>query len=227
MTILLYAYIDESLHSGLLKNGLPFFSTDFRYKIGRFRRWQDAQLSLLGRLLLLKGIRLFGEDFKNDQLVYNAYNKPFFNNERIRFNISHSANITVCVVSDEGDVGVDIEWIHAINIDEFKWMMTTGEWDRMQASAKDNTAFFTWWTQKEAVIKANGKGLSIDLKSFEVLDNRARIGNNEYLLHRASVDAGYSCHIAIKNPGNKRVFSPVEIQHIDTAAFIPLVAAKK
>jgi len=227
MTILLYAYIDESLHSGLLKNCLPFFSTDFQYKISRFRRWQDAQLSLLGRLLLLKGISLFGEEFQNDQLVYNAYNKPFFNTERIRFNISHSANITVCVVSDEGDVGVDIEWIHSINIDEFKWMMTAGEWDRIYASAKDSHTFFTWWTQKEAVIKANGKGLSIDLKSFEVLDKQTRIGSSEYEISEAILDTGYICHIAIKSRGDKSVVSPIEIKHIDTATFIPLMAVKK
>ena len=77
MIYIYYAYISEENHENLLENEISRFSFDFQEKIKRYRRWQDAQLSLLGRILLLKGIKEnYNQDYQNKKIQYTKYNKP-------------------------------------------------------------------------------------------------------------------------------------------------------
>ncbi|MDH5180905.1 MAG: 4'-phosphopantetheinyl transferase superfamily protein [Gammaproteobacteria bacterium] len=67
------------------------------------------------------------------------------------FSISHSENIAVCAISPNQVVGIDIEHIRAINSAIFKRHLTAEERTQSQANP---ARFFTYWTQKEAIVKA-------------------------------------------------------------------------
>lgn len=213
MTQILYSYISEKNHEYLLKELLPEFSIDFRNRILKYRRWQDAQLSLLGRMLLSDAFKKLGKQFKEENLKYGPYNKPYFEDEKVRFNISHSGNIVVCILSEVCEVGIDIESIDSINIDDFKFQMTNLEIQRIIYSDNIKHAFFEYWTQKEAVLKACGKGLSIPLKSFEVNDS-ATINNETYYLREIKLDNNYKCHSAFKGKMNPIILDPQLINFI-------------
>ena len=215
MTQILYSYICAENHDYLIKTHLHKFPKDFQEKIRVFKRWQDAQLSLLGRLLLNYGLQKMDKDYRNENLSYTSYDKPFFNDDPTKFNISHSGEIVVCVISDSNDVGIDVEIINEINIEDFEMQMTKSEWDNLMVIHNKETAFYDFWTQKEAVIKANGQGLSIPLKSFEVVDYHTRINEECFFLKEIFLDEKYKCHLAFKNKIDTMINEPERIMLSD------------
>ncbi len=199
MIYIYYSYLSEENHESLLKNHLPKFPTVYQEKIKRYRRWQDAQLSLLGRMLLFEGIEEIYKQKPDDKVIkYTKYNKPYFDDDLIQFNISHSGEIVVCALSDEHEIGIDIEIVADIRFDDFKSQMTEIEWDRIFLSSDKKDSFFDYWTQKEAAIKAHGHGLTISLKSFEIVDNTTKINEEKYYLKEVEIDKKYKCYISLK-----------------------------
>ena len=90
MIHVLYTSINEENHKKIIDHYLPDFSAEYQDKIKRYRRWQDAQLSLLGRILLVKGLEQINYGFDESNLNYTSFNKPYLENNAIHFNISHS-----------------------------------------------------------------------------------------------------------------------------------------
>jgi len=207
MVYIYYAYIDEKNHRNLIQNSLTKFSKKYQQKILKYRRWQDAQLSLLGRLLLINGMKDLNSQLEVFELEYTEYNKPFFSNLDLKFNISHSGNIVLCAISESYDLGVDIELIKDIEIEDFKSQMTAYEWNGIEQDNYPEIAFYEYWTQKEAIIKAHGKGLSIPLKSFEVKDNKTQIDNDVFYVSKINIEEGYTCNIASQNEIHKKDIS--------------------
>ena len=207
-----YSYISEEHHEILLEKFSTKFSVDFQEKIKRFRRWQDAQLSLLGRVLLFNGIsEIYGNDCHFNEIKYTKYNKPYFEGSPIKFSISHSGEIVVCALSNEHEIGIDIEEILDIEIADFKSQMTESEWNKIAFSNNKKDSFFDYWTQKESVIKAHGTGLSTPLKSFEIIDDTTIIAGETFFLHKIDIDEQYKCFISLNS--NIKDFS-VKKQHI-------------
>lgn len=199
MIYIYYSNISKENHENLLKNELVKFPTDFQEKIKRYRRWQDAQLSLFGRILLLRGIKeIYNQDYQDNEIQYTKYNKPYFEDDLIHFNISHSGNIIVCAITDKSEIGIDIEIITNIEIGDFKSQFTENEWNKIVLSNNKKEAFFDYWTQKEAVVKAYGYGLTIPLKSFEILENKTIINNEKFYLQELKIDTKYKCYLSLK-----------------------------
>jgi len=208
MTQILYAYISEENHDYLMQRHLNEFPDEFKNKVLAYKKWQDSQLSLLGRLLLNHGLQRMGIKHEKKNLNYTLYNKPFLEDITTKFNISHSGEMAVCVLSDLNDVGIDVEIIHNINIQDFESQMTKKEWQNILLEEDGNKAFFDYWTQKEAVIKANGKGLSIPLKSFEVTNQRTKINDETFFLKEIFLDEKYKCHLAFKDKIDTMIEAP-------------------
>lgn len=199
MIYIYYSYLSAENHENVLKNELPKLPFDFREKIRKYQRWQDVQLSVLGRVLLYYGIeKNFSLNPKNPEIKFNPYNKPFFEGDPVYFNISHSAEIVVCAITDVAAIGIDIEKIKDIEIDNFKINMTDAEWIKITFSENKMETFFDYWTQKEAVLKATGKGQSIDLQSFEIIENEVLMNNEKFSLKEIKIDEKYKCYVASK-----------------------------
>ncbi|OXA90088.1 4-phosphopantetheinyl transferase [Flavobacterium hercynium] len=194
-----FAYLSYENHEKLLKQYLHKFPVDYQEKIKRFRRWEDAQLSLLGRILLYKGVEEIYKQNPHTKIIkHTEYNKPYFDNDKIQFNISHSGEIVVCALSDEQEIGIDIEIVSDIKIADFRSQLTENEWQKIALAANANHSFFEYWAQKEAVIKTHGHGLSIPLTSFEIVDNTTTIHNEEYYLQQLNINEKYKCYLALK-----------------------------
>ncbi|WGH74219.1 4'-phosphopantetheinyl transferase superfamily protein [Tenacibaculum tangerinum] len=199
MIVVLYTYISESSHNRLLEK-LSFFSDRFQQKVLKYRKWEDAQLSLLGRLLLKEGLEnYFNSDYIDSDVEYMQYAKPYFKSKKYHFNISHSGNIAVCAISEKKDIGIDIEMIKSIDVEHFKNQMTNYELNKIEEGVKMNLErFYSYWTEKEAVIKSNSRGLHIPLKSFEIKSNKTTIDNEVYYVKELKIDSDYKCNIAFK-----------------------------
>lgn len=197
MIQILYSYIEKQNHDFLMNYKLKQLPDEFQLKILKYRRWQDAQLSLLGRLLLENGLQgqgLTGEIKLNVQ--YTPYNKPYLSDKNIKFNISHSGDFVACVITQYQEIGIDIEILEDVEIENFKDQMTNKEWENIFYSKDIKRSFFNYWTQKEAILKAQGKGLSIPLKSFEVQQNKAVLDSTTFYLAEIVLQENYVCHIA-------------------------------
>lgn len=221
MVLILYTEIQETKHQSLLVHSLPFFSVSFQEQLFRYRRWQDAQLSLLGRLLLKEGMTHFNKEVNLKELEFTKYNKPFFKNNNIQFNISHSGEIVVVSMTNKcQSIGVDIEKNHSIKIEDFKNQMTQNEQLTVFGSDDPLHTFFIYWTQKEAVIKTHGNGLSIPLKSFEVKNNKTRVDNEVFYVSKIELEEEYTCHIASQSKIDEK---DIIIRKINTERFITAV----
>jgi 4'-phosphopantetheinyl transferase len=194
------------------------FPINFQNKITSYRRWQDAQLSLLGRILLYRGAANFNKKYKEASIKYTKYNKPYFGEEEeeVCFNISHSGEIVVCVVTNVCDIGIDIELQRDIQIEDFQPQMTEGEWIKISTSFNKMDSFYNYWTQKEAVIKGCGKGLYLPLKSFEISQNIAIVDNEKFFLKEIKLDKKYKCHIATNTLVNEEC---IKISELDSSNY--------
>jgi 4'-phosphopantetheinyl transferase len=202
--IVLYTEIEESKQQSLLQNYLNLFTEEYQERLLRYRRWQDLQLSLLGKLLIKEGMEFIAEEVDFKKLCFTKYKKPYFEGTNVKFNISHSGKLAIAIIStnQKTEIGIDIEKIHPICIEDFKTQMTPYEQEMVSNAADDQQSFFNYWTQKEAVLKAHGKGLSIPLKSFEVKDNQAHIDDTTFFLSKMDVKDGYVCHFATQEKIN-------------------------
>jgi len=195
MMQLFYSYISKENHDIILKDILSKFSKLYKDNVSKFVKWEDVQLSILGRALLFYGLNKSNKSLTEKDIKYTKYDKPYFENNTINFNISHSGKIVTCLIIDGCKTGIDIEKKHSINIEDFKRQMTTKEWASIHDSSNRTDAFFKYWTQKEAAIKAHGQGLSMQLKSFEINDNKTDIEQETFFLKEVKIDSDYICFI--------------------------------
>ncbi|QOG04688.1 4'-phosphopantetheinyl transferase superfamily protein [Flavobacterium sp. MDT1-60] len=201
MIYICYSYLCEENHESLLKNELPKFPIDFITKINKFRKWQDAQLSILGRILLFRSIKeVFNIELNKKNILYNEYGKPYFKTNPIHFSISHSEEIVVCTITVDSEIGIDIEKIIPINIYNFESQMPPNEWLKIISSETPQVAFYDYWTKKEAIVKAYGYGQTVDFASFEILQNTTTINTTQFYYKEIKIDENYKCNIASKKP---------------------------
>jgi len=189
----------EENHENLLQTELLKFPFSYIKKIKKFRRWQDAQLSLLGRLLLFRSIKqIFDLEFSPKSILYNDYGKPYFKENPIHFSISHSGEIVICAITSNCEIGIDIEKISNINIDNFKDTIDPNEWFKIISSAQPKTEFYDYWTKKEAAIKAHGFGQSNDFTLSNISDHPSIITTDFLYFKEIKIDTNYKCTIATK-----------------------------
>ncbi|PKF75110.1 4'-phosphopantetheinyl transferase family protein [Chryseobacterium sp. PMSZPI] len=193
--VILHTFISEKKHQKLLDTYLDTFSDDFKNSVLRYKRWQDAQLSLLGRVLLQYGLRTYYDisDVVVDRL---SNHKPFLKGQKLHFNISHSKNLVVCAIA-EFPIGIDVEFKDtAVNYLDFQFQMTNNEFQKIHDSEDKTDGFFKYWTYKEAVIKAHGSGMMIPLESFEVIDDKCFLDGQIFFTKEIFIDHDYYSCIA-------------------------------
>ena len=124
----------------------------------RYRRPADAFNFALGRLMLKHGLEELGMDNDLEKIRFNENEKPIL--DGVFFNISHSADLVVCALTQEGEIGIDVELEKEINLDDFVKSFTSKEWKHITEHSFPLKKFFWYWVRKESIIKALGVKLS-------------------------------------------------------------------
>ena len=167
----------------------------------RFIRWQDRHAHLMGKILLLRILENNGfmASYLNS-MAYSDYGRPSLPGV-LEFNISHSGEYVLCASSRDRTVGVDIEQIKPVDFDHFRDVMTGRQWEEIYEADDPLRKFFTYWTIKESVIKADGKGLSIPLQDIEIRDGFVITGNvYTWYTHSLDIDLQYCATLATEGP---------------------------
>lgn len=203
--------IDETNLSAWVKDIIDFV------KLSKFRKSSDKYAYLFGRCLLKIGLKELKCNVNNIRLTTDMYGRPTVN-EKLDFNISHSGAYVICAFSTDGRLGVDIELKQSLTLSDFDQQFSDEEWRVIIGSENSINIFFDFWTIKEAVIKADGRGLSLPLKSICInLDHDSKkvdAGKKEWAIEKISIDEHYACHIASSSPSNNILVRYISIEDI-------------
>jgi 4'-phosphopantetheinyl transferase len=120
--------------------------------------------------------------------------------------ISHSGATVAVAVSAAGAVGVDVQQVQADSVDELSPLVLADSEARHVAAARD---FFTYWTRKEALVKATGDGVTVPLPEVVItppgtpprLLGYPRQGALAAQLRDLSPGLGYVGALAVLSPG--------------------------
>ena len=89
-----------------------------------------------------------------------------------QYSVSHSGRYVILAFCRDIPVGVDIEIVTASNHPRETWfaVLTPAEVSTVLATepARQQEAFLTYWTRKEAVLKCLGTGLTVEPRLLEV-----------------------------------------------------------
>jgi len=172
-------------------------------------RWQDRHLGLLGKLLLMKGLAAYGLDAKVlERLEYNPQQKPFLP-DGPHFNIAHSGQVVVCALSARQELGIDVEQQRPQSLSDFRRVFSADEWNDIQLASDPQARFFHYWTLKESVIKADGRGMSAPLLDIHISGLQASLSGQQWHLRPLELMPGYSAHLTT----NTSKFN-VEVQQV-------------
>jgi 4'-phosphopantetheinyl transferase len=172
--------------------------TSMHAAIQRYRRWEDRQATMIGKLLLqraLGGLAVQNTSLSLENIEVTETGKPYIRGE-VGFNISHSGGVVALVLVDDGTAGIDVEKIRPIQLEDFsRYLPEVSAAETGDPSARLNM-FYRCWTRKEAVLKAEGSGLLAPLEQVRLQGDKAFF--QEQVWHLRAIDCGAShcCHVA-------------------------------
>lgn len=167
-------------------------------KIDRFRPENDKRLSLGAGILLQKALRDAGFPGADADVRLGENEKPCLDAE-IRFNLSHSRQKVLCVISPF-ETGCDVERIGRAPAGIAERFFTPAERAQLLTCPCDELRdlwFCRLWTLKESFLKTLGTGMTLPLDSFTVrlsddgaeLEQSVREGT--FRLYEWDFDDGY------------------------------------
>lgn len=141
-----------------LADMLRVLPSEMQGRARRYRFEKDALDYVIGKLLLRRALLDINVEETLSDVRYQENGKPYL--PSVFFNISHSANRIVCVLTKDGEVGVDLEKNKTIDLSGFEAYFTTREWLDIHSAENQVERFYWYWTRKESIIKALGVNLS-------------------------------------------------------------------
>lgn len=186
----------QSIATPVLECLLAAVPSDINNKVQRFKRWQDAHGCLLGKHLLMVALRERGFPADLRHLQYSNYGRPYLPGGP-DFNISHSGQRVVCIIANKGRVGIDLEEIRHLIIDDYKDQFCDDEWKTIMGADEPLKTFYHYWTAKESVLKADGRGINLPLAYLKIKNNTATLMNGQiWNIRSLPFFNNSACHIA-------------------------------
>ena len=165
MIYIFYCTLCDELDDESFNYYLKRLPNGIQSQVLKFKKWDDKQRTLFSKLLLVNGLNIMGiNSYTIDEIKFTQYKRPYFDND-IDFNISHSGQYIVCGISFDHKIGIDIEEIKEIPLDDFKNEFSQKEMKTIMKADNSTSAFYALWTQKEAFLKAIGTGLFFPLNN--------------------------------------------------------------
>jgi 4'-phosphopantetheinyl transferase len=165
------------------------------------KRIADFQLISRGILRILLGRYL---DSKPEliEIANDQFGKPFFSkpeNSQLSFNLAHSANLALFAFGREVKIGIDVEkLVETRDFNGISSIVFSQEERQFLANSKYLVHdFYSFWTAKEAILKAIGRGFAYPSNQFSVVLSRGKV-----ILTKipAELSGGFSCSLTSFSP---------------------------
>lgn len=182
----IHVHLSQSKHIDITNKNI--LDSAEKIRADSFKFTKDYELYVAAHIFLRKTLSLYAPLSPNNwQFKQNYYGKPSIHNHGyhwLQFNLSHTKGLIACAISYKRAIGIDVERsTHLKNIKALtKYSFSTQEANDIlskKSIQKQEQCFFTYWTLKEAYIKAKGKGLSIPLQQFTFIEEK----NNKWCLY--------------------------------------------
>ena len=91
MIYIFYCLSKNRLKSEYFNSLFKQLPPDIQNSLMKFKKWQDIQRSLLGKMLLITGLKSLGLDFYSiNQLKFTKFQRPYFDNSIVDFKLDHT-----------------------------------------------------------------------------------------------------------------------------------------
>ncbi len=168
----------------------------FQEEILKYKFWQSAQQSLLGKIILQFGFHKLNLNYTLDDIQISPKERPFLN-EIIDFNISHSRDYIICVIAENSKVGIDIEKHRTLKTNIADRYFDKNECNEIDVAEDASKTFFDLWTLKESAIKCDGRGVEVLSKTHKQYqsENKNTVICDGELFHYKKLEIAekYSC----------------------------------
>lgn len=153
-----------------LAEALTILCESERERAARFRFERDRRLYLVAHALLRRAL---GEHLcvtpSAVTFQHNAHGRPelhvdVHSGAGLHFSLAHAHGMAVCALTTRCEVGVDVEPLErVVPMEVAKRFFAPSELEDLleQPEARRGERFFTYWTLKEAYVKARGVGLGL------------------------------------------------------------------
>lgn len=183
-------------------NGLQELLSDDEIKRAgnyHFQKDRDNFIASRGvlRVILAKYLQRAPEKL---YFCYGSHGKPMLaeqtGEKTISFNVAHSNGLALYAVASQMEVGIDLEYIRSDQTAEViaKQFFSQKEIVALNALTGEarQKAFYTFWTRREACLKARGVGLAFNLRKADVQnDDNLSVSNLD-------VESDYAAALALK-----------------------------
>ncbi len=144
-----------------MERALALLPQALRREVSRYRRPADRWMRLAARLLLKRVLaesglaRLRGlETWRRGE-----HGRPFLAGAGADLSLSHTRGLAASAVGRGCRVGVDVEALEPVEPEDFRPYLSPLEWRQVQASPRPGELVVRMWSRREAVLKADGRGL--------------------------------------------------------------------
>jgi len=170
MRVMIFDHMEECTEAEVQRM-LPLVSAQRREQALKYKHTFGQFCCLKSWLMLKEGLEVMGYGLRDWK--YNEHGKPYWDNGPY-FSISHCKE-GIAVAIDDQPIGIDIEAIR--HADEDLIARTMNEKERSlianhQSPIESARAFTRLWTQKEAIVKAQGVGIMSFEQLQSIIDNR-------------------------------------------------------
>ncbi len=182
--------IKLSAYQGLVSKLLHHLDETELKRAQKYHFEKDSNSFIIRRALLKIALAEYiGLQIDQITITKHQNKKPYLSSHpSIFFNVSHTKEYALIVIASVS-VGVDVEKIDIENdySDTIKHIFNKTDRDILTATRNQKRTFFTFWTRKEAIVKATGKGISDDFIKIPARDGEHKlksklIGDFPYLL---------------------------------------------
>ena len=144
-----------------------------RERAERYRQTKDKNRFIISRSLLKHLLaEESGVDIAKITLEKHTNHKPYLPSDKsLHFNVSHAGDIALIAIS-KYEIGVDIEFIdNEFNYTEIlPTVFSKEEMKLIHESKNKRHSFYKFWTRKEAIVKAIGRGIDDALIKIPVIN---------------------------------------------------------
>lgn len=163
-------------------------------RIARWRNPMDRQTRVLGRLLVRLALETLGVA-PVDLAGWSAdrFGRPSLPGCAADYSVSHSGGFAVAAASVSGRVGVDVEVLAPLPLENLDAAFGPGEMDDILSAGDQARRALELWTGKEAALKADGRGLTLDPARIDARGEAICLGAETWRILRPALSPGCLC----------------------------------
>lgn len=212
MIIVLHSHVTEADLIPDFDTRLALLPISFHEGILKYNRQADRLRSLAAKTLLQKTADEFGLKTPLNYQLDATTGRPYFSNHPgFDFSLSHSGGSVICAASVDVRVGIDVEEIRDVELSLFANYFTKEEMHRLLKSPTSIPDFFKLWCAKEAISKADGRGVFLPFSDLEIKNGKCTARGIDIYLREISVRDGYVATLAFESKHQM----PVETRLVD------------